>query len=142
VLAEFFTGDWACTGEFANGKKIEADASFTRELDGKWILYRHTDRPPGPFKALAVWGIDRLSGKTISVMQDNFGNERLFTSEGWKDGAITFTRTALLEPDNGQKVNDERFRYERRSSESFKMTYERLVDSKWKLGDFLVCIRK
>jgi hypothetical protein len=139
ALSDFFTGGWSCAGEFANGKKIEADASFVRELDGKWLLYRHSDRPPGPFKALAMWGVDQLSGKTISVMQDNFGNARFFSSEGWKDGSITFTRSAMLD----QKMNSEdRFRYQRQSNASFKMTYERLVDGKWKLGDFLVCTRK
>jgi len=138
AMMQFFAGGWSCAGQFASGKKIEADVSFTRELDGKWLLYRHKDRPPGPFQAVAMWGTDQPSGKMISVMQDNFGNARLFISEGWKDGSITFTSGALLD----QKINEERFRYERQSGSAFKMTYERWVDDKWKMGDFLLCTRK
>jgi hypothetical protein len=28
-MVKFFSGDWSCTGELANRKKIEADRSFT-----------------------------------------------------------------------------------------------------------------
>jgi hypothetical protein len=138
TMMKFFVGNWGCAGEFASGKKIEADVSFAWELDGKWLLYRHEDRPPERFKATAMWGVDEASGKPISVMEDNFGNARLFTSEGWKDGAVTFSRTEFI----GQKISPERFRYERQSDNGFKMTYERLVDAQWKMGDFIVCTRK
>jgi hypothetical protein len=87
---------------------------------------------------MAVWGADQPSGKLISVMEDNFGNARLFTSDGWKDGSLTFSRTAMLD----QQISQERFRYERQSDNSFKMTYERLAGAQWKLGDFIVCTRK
>ncbi len=75
AMVKFFAGNWSCAGEFANGKKIEADLSFVPELDGKWLLYRHADRPPGQFKALAVWGVDQpaegwsQSWKIISATQ-------------------------------------------------------------------------
>jgi hypothetical protein len=138
AMVKFFVGNWSCAGEFASGKKIEADVSFAPELDGKWLLYRHSDRPPGPFKALSLWGMDQPSGTLVSVMEDNFGNARLFTSDGWKDGSVTFSRAALLD----QKISQERFRYERQSTDSFKMTYERLVDGQWKMGDFIACTRK
>jgi hypothetical protein len=138
AMIKFFGGNWSCAGEFANGKKIEADVSFTPELDGKWLQYRHTDRPPGLFKALALWGVDQPTGSLVSVMEDNFGNSRLFTSDGWKDGLVTFERAAMLD----QKISRERFRYERQSADSFKMTYERSADGQWKMGDFIVCVRK
>lgn len=107
-MVRFFAGNWSCSGELASGKKIEADVSFTPELDGKWLLYRHHDRAPGPFKALALWGVDQPSGNLVAVMQDNFGNARLFTSNEWKDGSITFRRAAMLD----QKISQERFRYD------------------------------
>ena len=66
AIAKFFTGNWSCAGKFASGKTIEADVNFTPELDGKWLLYRHTDRPPGPFKALSLWGVDQISGNLVS----------------------------------------------------------------------------
>jgi hypothetical protein len=138
TMVKFFSGNWSCSGEFANGKKIEADLSFVPELDGKWLLYRHTDRPPGAFKALATWGVDQPTGSLVSVIEDNFGNARLFTSDGWKDGSVTFSRIPMLE----QKPSPERFRYERQSPDSFKMTYERSAEGQWKMGDFIVCTRK
>jgi hypothetical protein len=138
AMFDFFTGNWGCSGEFVNGKKIEADVSFTPELDGKWLLYRHSDRPPGPFKAIALWGQDQPSGKLVSVAHDNFGSARLFASDGWKDGSITFTRSEML----GQKIDQERFRYERQSANSFKMTYERLAGDQWKMGDYALCTKK
>lgn len=138
AMMKFFAGSWGCAGEFASGKKIEADVGFAPELDGKWLLYRHEDRPPGQFKAMAMWGVDQASVKLISVMEDNFSNARLFTSDGWKDGGVTFTRAEFLV----QKINQERFRYERQSESTFKMTYERLVDAQWKMGDFIICTRK
>jgi len=138
AMIKFFGGNWSCAGEFANGNKIEADVSFAPELDGKWLLYRHADRPPGLFKALALWGVDQPSGSLVAVMEDNFGNARLFTSDGWKDGSVTFNRATILD----QKITQERFRYERQSADSFKMTYERSVGGKWKMGDFIVCGRK
>lgn len=31
---------------FASGHPIEAEVSFTPELDGQWLQYRHADRAP------------------------------------------------------------------------------------------------
>jgi hypothetical protein len=28
TMVKFFSGNWSCSGEFANGKKIEADLEF------------------------------------------------------------------------------------------------------------------
>jgi len=30
TMVKFFAGNWSCTGEFASGKKIEADAAHDR----------------------------------------------------------------------------------------------------------------
>src|SRR6202022_1917540 len=112
--------------------------SFTPELDSTWFLYRHVDRPPGKFKSLATWGIDRESGRLVSILLDNFGAARLFSSDGWKDGAVTFESTGFL----NHKTAPERFRYERQSPDSFKMTYEvGKPDGTWRLGDYIVCTR-
>jgi hypothetical protein len=101
--------------------------SFTPELDGKWLLYQHSDRPPGVFKAVVLWGVNQPSGKLVSMAADNFANARLFTSDG-KDGLVTFIRSAILD----QKMTQERFRYERQSDASFKMTYEVSADGHWR----------
>jgi hypothetical protein len=89
-------------------------------------------------KPWPLWGVDQPSGSLVSVMEDNFGNARLFTSDGWKDGSVTFNRAGMLD----QKISQERFRYERQSADAFKMTYERSVDGQWNMADFIVCARK
>ena len=135
-LVGFFSGAWTCVGEFSNGKKIQADLNFTPELDGSWLLYRHSDRPPGRFKSISMWGVDQTSGRLISSAQDNSGGTRLFTSQGWKNHSVTFESAPILD----RTPLKERFLYERQAPDSFKMTYEvASKDGRWKLGDYLVC---
>jgi hypothetical protein len=55
-LKEFFVGEWSGAGEFSNGRKIEADVSFSTDLDNQWLSYRHTDRAPNKYKAWGMWG--------------------------------------------------------------------------------------
>jgi hypothetical protein len=137
-LVSFFGGQWKCAGEFSNGRKIEAELSFSPELDGKWLQYRHTDIPPNSFKAFAMWGIDQSSGKIISLMQDNFGGARLFTSGGWTNNTIQFIIAPLMSP----PARQERFTFAAQSDATFKMTYEVSKDGvTWRIGDFIVCAR-
>jgi hypothetical protein len=137
-LVSFFSGQWKCAGEFANGRKIEAELSFSPELDGKWLQYRHADIPPNSFKALAMWGVDQSSGKIVSLMQDNFGGARLFTSEGWTNKTIQFVSATLMSP----LTRQERFTFAAQSDAKFKMTYEVSKDSvTWRVGDFIECAR-
>jgi hypothetical protein len=138
-LVRFFSGAWACAGEFASGKKVEADLTFSPELDGTWLLYRHSDRPPGRFKSISMWGVDQASGRLISSAQDSSGGTRLFTSQGWKKDSVTFESAPILD----RPPLKERFRYERQASDRFKMTYEvGSDDGHWKLGDYLVCKKR
>jgi hypothetical protein len=137
-LVSFFRGEWKCAGEFSNGRKIEAELSFSPELDGKWLQYRHADLPPNSFKAFAMWGIDQNSGKIISLMQDNFGGARLFTAGGWTNNTIQFVSAPLISPPTRQ----ERFTFAAQSDATFKMTYEFSRDGvTWRVGDFIVCAR-
>jgi len=54
---QWFSGHWSCDGKFVgSGKAISADLSFEPALDGKWILFRHDDRPPFAYHALSEWG--------------------------------------------------------------------------------------
>ena len=137
---EFFAGEWSGAGEFANGKKIEADVTFTPDLDQQWLVYRHTDRAPGIYKALGTMGIDRPSGQFVMLLNDSGGGVRLFASEGWANGKIVFEKTAML---NKPITSQERFTFERQADNSFKMTYETNRDGQtWKLGDYLVFKKK
>jgi hypothetical protein len=49
-LKDFFIGEWSGAGELSNGKKIEADVSFSADLDNQWLSYSHTDRVPNKYK--------------------------------------------------------------------------------------------
>ena len=91
-LVNFFSGEWTGIGEFANGKKIEAEVSFKPDLDNQWLDYRHTDSAPNKYKALGVWGYERSSSKFAMMVNDNFGGMRLFLSEGWAIGKIVFEK--------------------------------------------------
>jgi hypothetical protein len=145
-LVRFFSGEWAGAGEFASGKKIEADVSFSPDLDNQWLVYRHTDRAPNSYKALGMWGDEYASKKFIMVINDNFGGARLFSSEGWHDGKIVFLRQNTLAPQTGaaaQSGNQERFTFERQTDETFKMTYEVSKDgANWRMGDYLIFKKK
>jgi hypothetical protein len=133
--AALFDGRFGCQGEFANGRKIEADVNFEKQMDGKWLAYTHTDRPPNRYRALGYWGTDRETGNFVMLLVDIGGGARLFTSQGWKNGAVTFERAPLP----GQGEHAERFRFEKQSEASFRMTYEVRAGDSWRLGDFIVC---
>ncbi len=138
-MAEFFVGEWEGHGEFSSGKKIEADVSFTMELDNQRLLYRHADRLPNRYKALGTWGYDQETNKFVMFVQDNFGGSRLFESDGWKDGKVVFLKdvpaTAAAYP--------ERFTFEAKAPNLFKMTYEASREGKnWKVGDYINFKRK
>lgn len=134
-MAAYFAGHWSGAGAFGNGKKIEADADFQRELDGRWLLYRHTDKAPNRYKSLGMWGIDQASGKLVMTVSDNFGGARRFESGGWHGGKVEFVKVGVpVDP----KARQERFIFERQSPTRFRMTYEWSADgSTWKLGDYI-----
>ena len=126
-------------GAFANDKEIEADLTFTPDLDGQWLVVRHTDRHPNRYKALALWGIESTSGELVMAVSDNFKGARLFTSQGWRDGKVVFVKHSPALSDSSAPSRRERFTYERQSSSTFKMTYEASGDGvTWCLGDSLV----
>lgn len=148
ALVEFFSGDWIGSGEFASGKKIEADVSFAQDLDRQWLVYRHTDRIPNKYKALGMWGFETGSSRLIMIVTDNFGGARRFSSEGWVNGKVVFEKTPSYPPplnagtSSGVNIR-ERFTFERQDNDTFRMTYETSQDAtNWRLGDYLVFKRK
>jgi hypothetical protein len=147
-LVDFFSGEWNGSGEFASGKKIEADISFTPNLDGQWLVYRHADRPPNGYKALGMWGFEYASRRFIMVINDNFGGARRFSSEGWLNGRVVFENIAVPTPPMNPgppaaPTRHERFTFERQDRDTLKMTYEASDDGKnWHLGDYLIFKRK
>lgn len=131
-VADYFSGEWSGEGQFASGKKIEADISFRTDLDGQWLAYRHTDRPPGQYKAAGMWGFERSANAFVMTLNDNFGGARNFSSAGWRDGKIVFERAI-------DAHKQERFTFLREADDRMKMSYEVSADgSPWKLVDHLI----
>ena len=138
-IANYFSGTWSGKGEFASGKKIEAEVSFTPDLNNQWLLYRHTDKLPNQYKSLGMWGVERNSKKLVMVVSDSFNSARLFVSEGWQQDKLEFNNSMPITPMAISNARKERFIFEKISLDSFKMTYESNTnDSGWKLGDFLI----
>ncbi len=137
-LIAFFAGEWTGEGKFANGREIKADVKFSAELDNQWLLYSHQDQEPNKYKALGTWGFEFATENFVMVVQDNFGGSRRFQSEGWANGKIVFTNKV-----SAANLYEERFTFERQTSDNFKMTYEMSRDGKnWRMVDFLVFTRK
>lgn len=130
-LTAFFSGAWTGMGAFASGKPIEADVTFAPELGGRWLAYRHRDRPPGRYEALGLWGADPATGGLLMTLHDNGGGFRRFEAGGWKEGRLVFTCGVR-----------ERFTFERQG-DGFRMTYEVSRDGQaWRLVDALTFQRK
>lgn len=134
-MIKFFAGQWSGAGEFASGKKIEADVNFAPELDNQKLLYRHADRAPNRYKALGTWGFERDTEKFVMFVEDNFGGSRRFESDGWVDGKIIFLKDVPVSASNFP----ERFTFERQADNTFKMIYEAKRDGQnWKMGDYII----
>ena len=133
----FFLGKWSCDGKFVkSGKNISADVSFEAVLDGKWILFRHDDRPPFSYHALSEWGSDPKKNALVSTIQDSAGGLRLFRSDGWSGQKLTWDGGDLSD---GQA--NQRFEYERLGADQFKVTYSVQMGAQWRDVDASICKR-
>jgi len=106
----YFIGDWDCSGNFdSSGKTIEALQHFAPELDGAWMTFRHDDKPPFGYHALAEWGWDVYQKQFVMTVQDSSGGLRLFRSNGWSSGTLQWTGGAAgVPPDSNQRFSFER----------------------------------
>lgn len=143
-VVDYFSGEWSGKGEFASGKKIEADIGFRADLDGQWLAYRHTDRPPGKYKAAGMWGFERASKAFVMTLNDNFGGARTFSSTGWQHGSVVFERDVDASAEGPAAVRKrERFTFLRETDDRMKMVYEVNADgSHWKMVDYLIFVRR
>ena len=138
-MLSFFIGQWSGEGQFANGKKIAADVSFSLSLDSCWVVYTHTDKSPGMYKAMSMWGVDKATGKPVDYIFNNFQGNDKYTSDGWANNKIIWFKEQRIS--GGSFFT--RFTYEKLDENRFKMTYEVSKDnSNWKMGDFLIFVRK
>lgn len=139
-MVKFFEGSWTGEGQFANGKKILAEASFQLSLDSCWLVYTHTDQLPNRYKAISIWGTDPSTRMFLAYLFDNFQGHRLFTGQGWQSGEVRF---AYKDTVTSNRIPYQRFTYSKISTNSFKMTYEVSKDGfNWRLGDSLIFSRQ
>ncbi len=138
-LTAYFAGQWSCAGEFASHKPIASDVRFESALDGAFVRYTHADRPPNGFEAQAMWGRGASPGEVLSVMQDNFGNTRVFRARGLQDSTLSFESAGLL----ADTTFHERFSYRIQGPNRYRMEYRASRDGiTWRLGDWLECDRR
>jgi hypothetical protein len=138
-MTSFFKGTWSGTGQFANGKTIEADVTFTVATDSSCLISMYADRAPNRYKASAVFGIDSSTGKFSAQFLNNFTGLKAFTSDGWRNGKIIL---ANEENANGKGTLYQQFIYEKIDNNHFKATYMYGMDSsRLKEGDHLIFTR-
>jgi len=135
----FFMGDWECAGKFdSSGKAIEAHQHFAPDLGGNWITFRHDDKPPFAYHALAEWGWDSAEKKFVMTIQDSAGGVRLFRSDGWESSQFRWEGGAV----GSGSTQNQRFSFERLDDRHFKVSYLTLKDGSWSRMDSSVCSKQ
>jgi len=137
-IVGFFSGNWSGEGKFAGGKSITADVTFSISLDSCWLMYTHTDKSPGQYKATSMWGVDK-DGQLVDFLFDNFGGHDKYVGTGFTNDQIVWQ----TRQENGNAAFYKRFTYQKLDTDHFKMTYEASTDgSNWRMGDYLIFTRK
>ncbi len=135
----YFTGDWACSGKFdKSGKVIEAHEAFQSDLDGAWVLFRHDDKPPFGYHALAEWGWDAALKQFVMTVQDSAGGVRLFHSHGWDAAGLVWDGDAV----GSASGATQRFSFERLDDRHFRVSYFTLKDGQWSRVDSSTCSKQ
>jgi|HubBroStandDraft_4_1064222.scaffolds.fasta_scaffold286610_2 hypothetical protein len=135
----YFTGDWECSGKFdSSGKTIEAHQHFAPDLDGAWILFRHDDKPPFSYHALAEWGWNETSKEFVMTVEDSFAGVRVFHSGGWEGTQLRWDGDAL----GGASSASQRFTFERLDDRHFQVSYFTLKNNAWSRMDASTCSKQ
>ena len=83
-------GTWKCTGT-GMGQPMKATMKSKADLDGFWIQDAFEgSMGKTKFKFVAYTTFDGASKKWRRVMVDNMGGQAMGTSDGLKDGKVTF----------------------------------------------------
>ena len=133
-LVEYFRGNWAGKGKFANSKDLESDLSFFPDLANQCMVVRQREKPPNDFEFIAPWSMDSVSGDLVMLLASNHDSgARLFRSWGWREGKLVFQSV----PELRAAWALERFTFERVSANRFYTTYEMSMDGgkSWQVGD-------
>jgi hypothetical protein len=135
----YFNGDWECSGKFdSSGKVIEAHQHFVPELNGAWMLFRHDDKPPFNYHALAEWGWDQGQKQFVMTVQDSVGGIRLFRSSGWSSRQFQWDGDAL----SSTSPPSQRFTFERLDERHFRVSYFTLKNDNWSRMDSSTCSKQ
>ena len=133
---QYFFGEWDCAGKFVrSGANIEAHLKFEGALDQKFVLFRHDDKPPHNYHALAEWGWDEPGTRFVSTVQDSSGGTRLFYSQGWHGEQLTWEGGAI-----GGDI-DQQFLFEKLSQQQFRISYSVRKSGSWAPVDVSTCTR-
>lgn len=132
----YFAGDWECSGKFdVNGKQIEAHQHFAPDLDGAWLMFRHDDKPPFGYHALAEWGWGGDSKQFVMIVQDSVGGVRVFHSHGWESTKLQWDGDTIT----STSVPTQRFSFERLDDRHFDVSYFVLKNGNWSRVDSSTC---
>jgi hypothetical protein len=135
----YFAGDWECSGKFdSSGKSIEAHLHFAPDLDGAWILFRHDDKPPFNYHALAEWGWDGTRKQFLMMVQDSAGGTRLFSSQGWNSKQLQWDGDTL----RGTTDPGQRFTFEKLDDRHFTVSYFVRKSDEWSRIDSTTCSKQ
>lgn len=95
VMLKAQAGTWKCTGT-GMGQPMKATMKSKVDLDGFWIqdAFEGT-MGKTKFKFVAFTTFDGASKKWRRVMVDNMGGQAMGTSDGLKDGKVTFNMDVM-----------------------------------------------
>jgi hypothetical protein len=138
-LARFFVGAWRCSGGTPAGRVLDADVDFTTVLGDRFIQSAHRDEPPGRYLSSALWPTDTASRRQATVVYDNFGGHRRFTSGPWSADSIVWVRDTTEE-----QARMETFTYRRAGPDAYWYAWHvrRAAGGPLVLGDSATCRRK
>jgi hypothetical protein len=136
---EYFLGNWECSGTFdSSGKTIEAHQEFAPELGGSWMSFRHDDKAPFNYHALAQWGWDPKQKQFVMTAQDSAGGVRVFYSSGWSSALLQWDGDAL----GSTSIPTQRFSFERLDDRHFRVSYFTLKNGGWLRVDSSTCSKQ
>lgn len=98
-MAKKMAGTWHCTGKVqmsmdgktGSWKDTKGDLKFSVDLDNWWIKASMTEtgtKTPYKFEAFVTY--DAMSKKWTHMSMDNMGGHEVSSSDGLKDGAVTW----------------------------------------------------
>ena len=129
-----FHGLWDCKGQFASGKPTTATIGFSWSDKSGALAKIHDDLPPGGYHAQELWSVEPDGSLRGLIVAPN--GARSITSEGWRDGALTFTHTR-------DATFAERFVYAFTAPDTLKIDWlTSRQGALYKLGDTLTCQRR